>query len=167
MSHYSLIKEKPYPHTQAEITLNLAFGTNRLGRSVYELRQKPPEYDLCWGIMAENQLIALIRYWEVRIDLPEYQNYRWLLLGPLAVIPEEKSKGYGKNLIAHSLALAKETCFDGVFVSGEQGYYQKLKFTPVPITSPENTPPNCWQIHYLKQNIPPFSADKKFKLLPV
>ncbi len=161
-------QETPYPHPQSETLLNSAFKGNRLERDVYLLRHCPPEYRLCWVIENNQEIIAMIRYWEVKIDTPlcAGQNYRWLLLGPLAVAPQHTHQGYGKQLIQHTLTLAKtlpktlpktllgETAFDAVFVSGELSYYKKLGFTPVSIKSPRNSASNHWQIYPLKDNLP-------------
>ncbi len=165
MTDCNLRKESPYPHPQAETLLNQAFDGNRLKRDVYGLRKAAPEYQLCWVIENSQEIIAMIRYWEVRVDAPVAQDNRFLLLGPLAVLPQHTHKGYGKQLIQHTLALAKETDYHSVFVSGDLGYYQKLGFTPVPIKNPRNTAPNFWQTYLLKDKSPHLNLPEIFSLI--
>ncbi|MCH9844874.1 MAG: N-acetyltransferase [Alphaproteobacteria bacterium] len=165
LNQANLRQETPYPHPQAETLLNQAFKGNRLKRDVYLLRDCAPEYRLCWVIENSQEIIAMIRYWEVKIDRAVERDNRFLLLGPLAVSPQHTNQGYGKQLIQHTLALAKETAFHAVFVSGDLTYYQKLGFAPVPIQSPSNSKPNSWQIYPLKSDLP--DMDTPFSLVAV
>lgn len=52
------------------------------------------------------------------------------LLAPLAVLPEEQSKGIGQELINEGLRLLKESGTELVFVLGHPTYYPRCGFIP-------------------------------------
>ena len=171
-----LICEENYPHPQAEKLLNQAFDNHRTARDVYALRQSLPVTQLCWGIEScgmgkASQLIAVIRYWEISVQAVQAEQQmkgRYLLLGPLGVMPNQIGKGYGKKLLKHTLGLAENLStaadYQAICVSGEAGYYQKLGFKPVSIISPHNTPPNIWQIYYTHPQAEIFSDQQELIL---
>ena len=104
-----------------------AFGTARYKRSVRHLRLCPPEPSLCFVHQDADEIIGSIRYWPVMVG-----SKRQLLLGPLAVNPAFKGKGYGLALVSHSLSVAAALEYDYVLISGEPDYYPRFGFVPVP-----------------------------------
>jgi predicted N-acetyltransferase YhbS len=56
-----------------------------------------------------------------------------LLLGPLAVDPEFAGQGYGRALIAEALDEAKATGVRLVVLVGDEPYYGRFGFRPVPL----------------------------------
>ena len=106
-----------------------AFGPKRHGRSVWQLRPGPPVADLCLVIRSDGEIVGSLRFWEVMLG-----DLRILLLGPLAVRPRERGRGFGRDLIRAALERAKGGAKDGpwplVLVSGEVDYYPKFGFVP-------------------------------------
>ena len=102
-----------------------AFGAQRFERSVWELRPGPPVPELCLTINDDGQMVGSLRFWEVMLG-----NKRVLLLGPLAVQPSLRGKGYGRMLVEDALRRAAELEWDLVLVSGEVDYYPKFGFVP-------------------------------------
>ena len=56
---------------------------------------------------------------------------RQLLLGPLAIDPHHKGRGFGKALVSHSLEVASRLDYDFTLISGEPDYYPRFGFVPV------------------------------------
>ena len=102
-----------------------AFGTRRHSRSVWQLRPGPPVSELCLVIRADGETVGSLRFWEVMLG-----DERILLLGPLAVQPSERGRGFGRDLIKEALGRAKNGRWQLVLVSGEVDYYPKFGFVP-------------------------------------
>ena len=102
-----------------------AFGQARHSRSVWQLRPGPPVPDMCLVIRDCNEPIGSLRYWEVRLG-----DEAILLLGPLAVRPGLRGRGYGRQLIEESLRRAAAGPWRLILVSGEVDYYPKFGFVP-------------------------------------
>jgi len=102
-----------------------AFGPKRHSRSVWQLRPGPPVPELCFVIRSDGETVGSLRFWQVMLGtLPI------LLLGPLAVRPRERGRGFGRELIRTALARAKDGPWPLVLVSGEVDYYPKFGFVP-------------------------------------
>ena len=102
-----------------------AFGPKRHSRSVWQLRPGPPVSELCLVIRADGETVGSLRFWEVMLG-----DERILLLGPLAVRPSERGRGFGRDLIKEALGRAKNGPWQLVLVSGEVDYYPKFGFVP-------------------------------------
>ena len=102
-----------------------AFGPKRHSRSVWQLRPGPPVSELCLVIRADGETVGSLRFWEVMLG-----DERILLLGPLAVRPSERGRGFGRDLINEALSRAKNGRWQLVLVSGEVDYYPKFGFVP-------------------------------------
>ena len=102
-----------------------AFGPKRHSRSVWQLRPGPPVPKLCLVIRADGETVGSLRFWEVMLG-----DRRILLLGPLAVRPSERGRGFGRDLIKVALQRAKSGPWELVLVSGEVDYYPKFGFVP-------------------------------------
>ena len=101
------------------------FGKGRHHRSVRHLRLCPPVKALCFVIEKDGVVVGSIRYWPISVA-----GKTQLLLGPLAVDPAYKGQGYGKALVAHSIAAADSLLYDYILISGEPDYYPRFGFEP-------------------------------------
>ena len=117
--------QKPDDDAAVEQLMASAFGDRRFERSVWVLRPGPPVPELCLTINDDGCMIGSLRFWEVMLG-----DQRVLLLGPLAVQPSLRGKGYGKTLVEYALHRAADTDWDLVLVSGEVDYYPKFGFVP-------------------------------------
>ena len=109
-----------------EILMDGAFGAARHSRSVWMLRLLPPVADLSLVLRDGGAIVASLRFWDVQLG-----SQTVLLLGPLAVQPEMRGKGYGRKIVADGLARARAiNKWPLVLVSGEPEYYPKFGFEP-------------------------------------
>ena len=109
-----------------ENLLNKTFGPGRYARSVYRLRENKPYLDDYSYVYSLNgKILASISFCETLIN----NSYTGLLLGPLAVEPNQVGKGYGKKLVKHSLdkiSINSQIYF--IIVVGEYDYYKEFGF---------------------------------------
>src|SRR5580693_10695394 len=97
--------ETPDDQADIERLLDLAFGSDRAGKAVYRLREGvEPIPELCTVIREGAVLKGSLRYWPVVIG---EKRTPALLLGPVAVLPEDRGKGYARALIWKSLEVAR------------------------------------------------------------
>ncbi len=109
-----------------ELLMDGAFGPARYSRSVWLLRSGPPVADLCLVLRVSDAMLASLRFWEVQLE-----QQTVLLLGPLAVQPDLRGRGYGLQIVAEGLARAAAIGkWPLVLVSGEPDYYPKFGFVP-------------------------------------
>lgn len=102
-----------------------AFGLNRHARSVWNLRPGMPIAEMCFVLRDNGIAVGSLRFWEVMLG-----SHAILLLGPLAVQPDLRGKGYGKALVSAGLSQAKSFSWPVILVSGEVDYYPKFGFVP-------------------------------------
>lgn len=106
-----------------------AFGPGRYARTAYRVREAtPPFTPHCRGAFVHGQLVAALRFTPLRID----GSKGALLLGPVAVEPDSKGKGYGRTLIAKALEDAAADGFELVLLVGDLPYYERFGFVNVP-----------------------------------
>ena len=85
--------------------LDSTFGPGRYARSVYRLREMRPFVEkFSYVYEQNNKILASISYCETIIN---FQS-NGLLLGPLAVELEQKGKGFGVQLVEHTLNLIND-----------------------------------------------------------
>ena len=102
-----------------------AFGPQRYDRSVWALRPGAPVASLCLVGYDDDQPIGSLRFWEVTLG-----DETILLLGPLAVQPHVRGRGFGRQLVHEGMRLASLGKWRLVLVSGEPDYYPKFGFVP-------------------------------------
>lgn len=102
-----------------------AFGPARHERSVWALRPGPPVASLCLVIREGTATVGSLRFWEVMLG-----SQTILLLGPLAVRPGVRGRGFGRALISEALDRATAGDWPLVLVSGEVDYYPRFGFVP-------------------------------------
>jgi len=114
-------------HAQAiETLVDLNFGPDRLSKTAYRLRDGlAPISELSLVSVTGTQLLGTIRYWQVKI--PGVR--RALLLGPIAIHPDEHGRGVGSTLITTSLNSAKKMGWDAVILVGDESYYHRFGFS--------------------------------------
>ena len=120
------IKQQTQADSQViEALMIEAFGPNRYNRSVWALRSGEPLAALCLVGYDDDQAVGSLRFWEVMLN-----NEIILLLGPLAVQPHVRGKGFGQQLVQEGMRLARLGPWRLVLVSGEPDYYPKFGFVP-------------------------------------
>lgn len=71
------------------------------------------------------------------------QKHEVLLLSPLSVLLEHRSKGVGAALVTEGFRLARKMGYTAVFLAGDPAYYGKFGFRPTftfGIACPDNIP---------------------------
>lgn len=106
------------------------FGPGRFTRTAYRVREgTPPISRYCRALTHGDRLIAAVRMTPIRIGVTGGA----LLLGPLAVDPDFANQGFGRRLISEALAAAKADGVGLVLLVGDEPYYGRLGFHPVPV----------------------------------
>jgi len=104
------------------------FGPGRYAKSAYRLRESTdhrPEFSFTARI--GTLLVGSVRLSPIRIG-----DTAALLLGPLTVEPPFRERGIGYALIERALKEAKEKGHRLVVLVGDEPYYGKAGFKPIP-----------------------------------
>jgi predicted N-acetyltransferase YhbS len=119
--------EQPDDAPAIEHLLDLAFGTDRMGKTVYKLRDGiAPVRELGFVIRDPGgRLKGSLRFWPITIGAKRIPA---LLLGPIAVAPEDRGKGYARALIWHGLGVARALGHRIVLLVGDAPYYEQFGF---------------------------------------
>ncbi len=121
-----IVPESPEDRDEIERLLDLAFGPDRAGKTVYRLRQGvAPVAELCSVIRADGELKGSLRFWPIAIGRDRTPA---LLLGPIAVAPADRGKGYARALIHDGLARARTLGYRIVLLVGDEPYYAQFGF---------------------------------------
>ncbi len=127
---------------------DLSFGPDRHRRGVHQLRHGvDPVWDYCLVARKKrgradtansdsdsdsDPIIACIQYWAVRFA----DGTPCLLLGPLAILPDQRGQGIGRQLLTESLARIDNAADGGAYraiaISGDEMYYKPFGFSPAP-----------------------------------
>jgi predicted N-acetyltransferase YhbS len=105
-----------------------AFGPGRFAKSAYRIRERlGHRMELSFTARIGTLLVGSVRLTAIRIgETPA------LLLGPLTVEPPFRERGIGQALIMRALAEAKTHGHRLVLLVGDEPYYGKCGFRPVP-----------------------------------
>ena len=106
-----------------------AFGPGRFARTAYRLREGASALpDLCFTALVGTYLVG-----SVRIGPVEAGGRPLLALGPLTVDPSFGSRGIGCGLMRAGLDAAKAAGHGLVVLVGDEPYYRRFGFSPVPL----------------------------------
>jgi predicted N-acetyltransferase YhbS len=132
-----ITNEQPGDSAEIETLLDLAFGPDRAGKTVYRLRAGvDPVAELGSVIREDGILKGSLRFWPIALGEGRAPA---LLLGPVAVAPEDRGKGYARALIWNGLAVAARLGYRGVFLVGDEPYYRQFGFQR-PLAAPFELP---------------------------
>jgi predicted N-acetyltransferase YhbS len=105
------------------------FGPGRFTRTAFRVREgAPPISRYCRAALLGQRIIAAVRFTDIAVGTTEGA----LLLGPLAVDPEFAGKGFGRALVGEALEAAKSDGVRLVVLVGDEPYYGRFGFHPVP-----------------------------------
>jgi len=123
--HFEILPQRPQDHQRFDSLLDRAFGPDRLGKTVYRLRDGVEELlDLRFvAVDRDGALLASLRFWPVMIETAPA-----ILLGPLAVEPALQGQGIGKALLRHGLGATRRLHHRICIVVGEPEYYGPYGF---------------------------------------
>ncbi len=121
-----IIEQQPRHSAAIERLLDLTFGRDRHGKTVYRLREPAAAVpDLNFVMEEEGELVATLRFWPVTLP----GGALALLLGPLAVRPELAGRGIGRAMVRHGIARARLRGWRVILVVGDPKYYAPFGFT--------------------------------------
>ena len=104
------------------------FGPGRFARTAYRIRERAdPDPSLSFVARVGTLLVGANAMTPIAIgETPA------LLLGPLIVEPVFRSQGIGEALVKRSLEVAKAAGWKLVILVGDEPYYARIGFQPVP-----------------------------------
>ena len=104
------------------------FGPGRFTRSAYRVREgKGLTSRFCRAADLNGRLIATIRLTEVTIG----GTGGAALLGPVAVDPDFRGEGYGRQLVGEAMEQMRTAGVRLVVLVGDEPYYGRFGFKPV------------------------------------
>jgi predicted N-acetyltransferase YhbS len=104
------------------------FGPGRLAKTAYRIREGAAHrLELSFTARIGTLMIGSVRLTPVRIGAAKA-----LMLGPLTVEPPFRERGIGRALIARALTEAKAKGHHLVVLVGDEPYYGKCGFKPIP-----------------------------------
>lgn len=105
------------------------FGPGRFARTAYRIREgQEPISPFCRVATSGGTLVAALRFTKIAIG----GTPGALLLGPLAVDTAFVNQGVGRQLISEGLELARAHGIGIVVLVGDEPYYGRFGFRPVP-----------------------------------
>ena len=114
-----------------EALLDRAFEPARHTRTAYKVREGMDWLQgLSFAALDEGEmLVGTIQCWPVALTTPDGRAHPMIMVGPVAVLPEHQSQGYGKALMTASMtALDPRAPLPQVMI-GDPEYYGRWGFT--------------------------------------
>ncbi len=111
-----------------EALLDRAFEPGRHQRTAYKVREGTewlPALSFA-ALDEDDHLVGTIQCWPVALNTPDGRRHPVIMVGPVAVLPELQGLGYGKALMAASIAaLSPEAPLAQVMI-GDAEYYGRF-----------------------------------------
>ncbi len=111
-----------------EELLDRAFGSDRHKRTAYKVRE-----GMDWlpglsfaALDDEDLLTGTIQCWPVALTDPSGRTHPMIMVGPVAVLPEEQQRGFGKALMAATLASMNPQAPLPMVMIGDAEYYGRF-----------------------------------------
>ncbi|MDO9058631.1 MAG: N-acetyltransferase [Bradyrhizobium sp.] len=124
----TILAETPSDALPIERLHQRTFGPGRFALSAYRLREHVDHLlDLSFTARIGTLLVGSVRQLPICID-----DTRALLLGPLTVEPPFRSRGVGSALLDRALKDARTKGHRLVLLVGDEAYYSRVGFKPVP-----------------------------------
>jgi len=109
-----------------EALLDAAFGETRYRKSSERLREdRLPAEGLSFIAAEGRRVIGTARLWDVSIG----NGKRALLLGPVAVAADCRSKGLGGTMVRRAIQAARKLAYDAIVLVGDPEYYERFGFS--------------------------------------
>lgn len=132
----SLIPLSAVPDAMVEQVLDRAFGPDRHARTAYRIRAGMPALDaLSFAAVDEDEmLVGTIQCWPVALIDREGRPVPLVMVGPVAVVPERQSEGFGIGLMAAMLDAEANLAKQGQpplaqVMIGDADYYGRWGFS--------------------------------------
>jgi predicted N-acetyltransferase YhbS len=111
-----------------EALLDRAFEPERRTRTAYRVREGLDWLPaLSFAALDEDDMLAgTIQCWPVALTTPEGRAHPMIMVGPVAVLPEQQSRGFGKALMVASLAALNPQAPLPQVMIGDPEYYGRF-----------------------------------------
>lgn len=104
------------------------FGPGRFARTAYRIREKATHRpDLSFTARVGTLLVGSVRQTPIRIG-----DTAALFLGPVTIEPPFRGRGIGQVLVLRALQAARQQGHRLVILVGDEPYYGRLGFKPIP-----------------------------------
>lgn len=104
------------------------FGPGRYARTAFRIRERMAHrYELSFTARVGTLLVGSVRQTAIR-----FGETAALFLGPVTIEPPFRGRGIGQALIARALAAAQQQGHRLVVLVGDEPYYGRLGFKPIP-----------------------------------
>jgi predicted N-acetyltransferase YhbS len=113
-----------------EALLDLAFGTDRHGRTAYRLRAgvAPEAAASCAAFDTGGMLVGSLQSWPLGLFGANGAVAPLWLVGPIAVYPDRRNEGIGRAMLRRALAAIDLTGLPAVLI-GDPEYYGPFGFS--------------------------------------
>lgn len=116
-----------------EALLDRAFGPDRHARTAYRIREGTEWLPaLSFALADDDYLIGTIQLWPVALTDPEGRAHPMIMVGPVAVVPERQSEGFGKALMLAALGALEPGALPQVMIGDPEYYGRFFGFTAAP-----------------------------------
>ncbi len=112
--------------------LDRAFGPGRTNRTAYKIRDGADVIDaLSFGWVEDGSLIGSLQCWPVSLSAPDGTDYRMIMVGPVAVVPNRQNQGIGIAMMDRTMAIHDAWPKSGhlpMMMIGDAPYYGRWNF---------------------------------------
>jgi predicted N-acetyltransferase YhbS len=108
--------------------LDTAFEPERRTRTAYKVREGTqwlPALSFA-AIDEDDMLVGTIQCWPVALTDPQGRDHPMIMVGPVAVMPDQQGAGYGKALVTASLAALDPRAALPQVMIGDPEYYGRF-----------------------------------------
>lgn len=113
--------------------LDRAFGPDRHARTAYRIREGTEWLPaLSFALADDDYLVGTIQLWPVALTDPEGRAHPMIMVGPVAVVPERQSEGFGKALMLAALGALEPGALPQVMIGDPEYYGRFFGFTAAP-----------------------------------
>jgi predicted N-acetyltransferase YhbS len=131
MAMWEIRPEEPQDAPIVDALVARSFGPGCFAKSAWRLREGvAPEEGLSFVAMEDGALRGSVRFWPVIVGREPA-----LLLGPLAVEGEQRSRGIGIALMNRGIEDARARGHRAIILVGDAPYYARVGFAPLPLGS--------------------------------
>ncbi len=120
--------ERPADTAAREALLDVAYGASRFTKPSQRLREGR-EAALAFVATGHGRLVGTVRLWPVVVSGWAGAGRPALLLGPLAVDPDCRRRGFGAALMRRAIRAAGLAGHAAVLLVGDAAYYARFGFS--------------------------------------
>jgi len=126
---------------EVERLLDVAFGTDRHGRTAYKLREGMAAIpELSFAAFERGHLVGSLQCWPIALTPSDGAPLPLVLVGPVAVAPDRQRSGIGRALMVTLLDAADAIGADPQVLIGDPEYYGRFFGFSADATASWNVP---------------------------